>query len=51
MDDINKSSTPESPLEEISKWVEEHGGFGVNFWLFKSSSLLINEYLRITNDN
>jgi len=31
MDKINKSSTPESPLEEISKWVEEHGGFGVNF--------------------
>ena len=51
MDDIHKSSTPESPLDEISKWVEEHGSFGVNFWLFKSPSLLINEYLRITNDN
>lgn len=51
MDDINKSSTPESPLDKVSKWVEEHGGFGGDFWLFKSSSLLINEYLRITNDN
>ena len=51
MDDINKSSTLESLLEEISKWLEENGGFGVNFWLFKSSSLLINDYLRITNDN
>ena len=51
MDDINKSSTLESPLDEISKWLEEHGGFGVNLWLFKGSSLLINECLRITNDN
>ena len=51
MDDINKIFTPESSLEEISKWVEEHGGFGVNFWLLKSSSLLNIEYLKITNVN
>ena len=39
MDDLNKSADPESPLEEISEWVEEH-----------SDSLLINNYPKITND-
>ena len=31
MDNINKSSAPESPLEKISKWLEEHGDLQYRF--------------------
>jgi RNA polymerase sigma factor (sigma-70 family) len=38
MDEINKSSTPESPIKEISKYVEEHVDLLYHFARYSANS-------------
>ena len=49
MDKINKSSTPESPLDEISKWVEGHGELLYRFARYRlKSNELAEDPVQIT---